>query len=42
MTGILNSVIAIGGTAAHDAAKTETNVRVDYIVGPDPLASVVA
>jgi L-amino acid N-acyltransferase YncA len=42
MTAILNAVIAIGGTTAHQSPKTEAQVRRGYIDGPDVLSSVVA
>jgi L-amino acid N-acyltransferase YncA len=42
MTDILNTVIAIGGTTAHEDPKPVETVRRDYIDGPDVLASVVA
>lgn len=41
MTAILNRIIAIGGTTAHEVPKTEGQVRADYIDGPDVLSSVV-
>ncbi len=42
MTAILNRIIAIGGTTAHEMPKTEGQVRKDYLDGPDVLSSVVA
>jgi len=42
MTAILNRIIAIGGTTAHETPKTEDQVRAAYIDGPEVLASVVA
>ncbi len=42
MAAILNQIIAIGGTTAHQAAKTVDAVRADYVTGPKVLASVVA
>jgi L-amino acid N-acyltransferase YncA len=42
MTAILNRIIAIGGTTAHESPKSEREVRADYIDGPDVLSSVVA
>ena len=42
MTAILNAIIAIGGTTAHEAPKTEATVAEDYITSPDVLACSVA
>lgn len=42
MTAILNAIIAIGGTTAHEAPKTESAVTEDYISGPDVLAASIA
>lgn len=42
MTAILNRIIAIGGTTAHETPKAAEQVRADYIEGPDVLSSVVA
>ncbi len=42
MTALLNAVIAIGGTTAHEEPKTEAEVLGDYVIGPDVLSSVVA
>jgi L-amino acid N-acyltransferase YncA len=42
MTAILNGIIAIGGTTAHEAPKDADGVRRDYVDGPDVLSSVVA
>jgi L-amino acid N-acyltransferase YncA len=42
MTSILNAIIAIGGTTAHESPKTEAAVEEDYITGPDVLAASVA
>ena len=42
MAEILNRIIAIGGTTAHETAKTAEQVRIDYVDGPDVLSSVVA
>lgn len=42
MTAILNAVIALGGTTAHEHPKSPDQVRQDYIDGPDVLSSVVA
>jgi L-amino acid N-acyltransferase YncA len=41
MTEVLNAVIAMGGTTAHEVPKTEAQVRHDYVTGPDVLSSVV-
>jgi len=41
MTAILNAIIEIGGTTAHQSPKTIEAVRVDYIDGPDVIAGVV-
>lgn len=41
MTAILNQIIAVGGTTAHESPKTVTQVREDYIDGADVLCSVV-
>lgn len=42
MTAVLNAVIALGGTTAHELPKSEAEVRHDYVDGPDVLSSVVA
>jgi L-amino acid N-acyltransferase YncA len=42
MTAILNRIIAIGGTTAHETPKTEGQVLTDFIDGPDVLSSVLA
>ena len=42
MTRVLNDIIAIGGTTAHEVPKLIAEVRHGYIDGPDVLASVVA
>ncbi|MGL5008841.1 MAG: GNAT family N-acetyltransferase [Paracoccaceae bacterium] len=42
MADILNAVIAIGGTTAHQTAKSVETVLANYITGPDVLSSVVA
>jgi L-amino acid N-acyltransferase YncA len=42
MTNLLNAIIAIGGTTAHQHPKTEAQVRADYIDGPDCITAVVA
>ena len=41
MTAILNRIIAMGGTTAHETPKTGQQVRNDYVDGPEVLASVV-
>jgi L-amino acid N-acyltransferase YncA len=41
MTEVLNAVIALGGTTAHESPKSADEVRSDYIDGPDVLSSVV-
>lgn len=42
MTRVLNAVIALGGTTAHEQPKTEDEVLADYVEGPEVLSSVVA
>ncbi|WP_435257366.1 GNAT family N-acetyltransferase [Thioclava sp. FR2] len=42
MAALLNRIIAIGGTTAHEVAKSAATVRRDYIDGPDCITSVVA
>ena len=42
MARILNRIIAIGGTTAHQTPKSEAQVRADYITGANVLSSVVA
>lgn len=42
MAAVLNAIIAIGGTTAHEHPKTAEQVCADYVDGPDVLASVVA
>lgn len=42
MTALLNAVIAVGGTTAHQVPMTEDRVRHAYVDGPDVLSSVVA
>jgi L-amino acid N-acyltransferase YncA len=41
MTQVLNAVIAVGGTTAHEVPMTEDQVRSWYVDGPDVLSSVV-
>jgi L-amino acid N-acyltransferase YncA len=42
MADILNRIIAIGGTTAHETPKSVETVREGYISGPEVLSSVVA
>jgi L-amino acid N-acyltransferase YncA len=42
MAGLLNEIIAIGGTTAHETPKDADHVRHDYIDGSEVHASVVA
>ncbi len=42
MAEVLNAIIAIGGTTAHEHPKTADDVCADYVNGPEVLASVVA
>ncbi|THD85759.1 GNAT family N-acetyltransferase [Aliigemmobacter aestuarii] len=42
MTGLLNRIIAIGGTTAHQVPKSPETVRKDYIDGPECITAVVA
>lgn len=42
MAAILNRIIEIGGTTAHQVPKSPAQVRQDYIDGPDVQTSVVA
>lgn len=42
MADILNRIITIGGTTAHEFHKSDDTVRRDYIDGPDCITSVVA
>jgi L-amino acid N-acyltransferase YncA len=42
MAAVLNAVIALGGTTAHETPKPADQVRQHYIDGPDVLSSVVA
>lgn len=42
MADLLNRIIAIGGTTAHQAPKSAETVRHDYIDGPETLTCVVA
>jgi L-amino acid N-acyltransferase YncA len=42
MASVLNAIIAIGGTTAHEQPKPAATVLQDYITGPDVLACAVA
>jgi L-amino acid N-acyltransferase YncA len=42
MADILNRIIAIGGTTAHEKPTSDAEVREHYIEGPEVLSSVVA
>jgi L-amino acid N-acyltransferase YncA len=42
MTAILNAIIAIGGTTAHEEPKSEATMLHDYISSPDVLAASIA
>jgi L-amino acid N-acyltransferase YncA len=42
MAQVLNRIIALGGTTAHETAKSVQQVLDDYITGPDVLSCVVA
>ena len=42
MAAILNQIIAIGGTTAHQSPKPVEAVLQDYVTGPDVLSCVVA
>jgi L-amino acid N-acyltransferase YncA len=42
MADILNQIIALGGTTAHEDPKSVETILADYVTGPDVLASVVA
>jgi L-amino acid N-acyltransferase YncA len=41
MAAILNAVIALGGTTAHETPKTLAGVTEDYVTGADVLSSVL-
>jgi L-amino acid N-acyltransferase YncA len=41
MAAIVNDIIAIGGTTAHESPILPGNMRHDYIDGPDVIAAVV-
>ena len=42
MAQVLNRIIALGGTTAHQTPKSVDTVLDDYITGPDVLCAVVA
>lgn len=42
MAALLNRIITIGGTTAHQHPKSAEQVRKDYIDGPDTITCVVA
>lgn len=42
MAWVLNDIIALGGTTAHEVARSADEVCADYVDGPAVLASVVA
>ena len=42
MADLLNQIIAIGGTTAHQHPKTVDEIEQHYIVGPDCITCVVA
>lgn len=42
MAALLNRIIRIGGTTAHQQEKTAEKVRIDYVDGPDCLCCHVA
>ena len=42
MADLLNRIIAIGGTTAHQTAKSADTILTDYITGPDTITCVVA
>ncbi len=42
MAAILNAIIAIGGTTAHEHSKSVEAVRRDYVTKPEVRSSVVA
>jgi len=42
MAALMNAIIAIGGTTAHQHPRIEAAVRRDYIDGPEALCCVVA
>lgn len=42
MTAILNRIIAISGTTAHQHPKVEAKIRADYIDGSEALTCLIA
>lgn len=42
MAEVLNAIIALGGTTAHEAPKSARHVLDDYVDGPNVLSSVIA
>jgi L-amino acid N-acyltransferase YncA len=42
MADLLNQIIAIGGTTAHQHPKTAGEIQENYITGPDCITCVVA
>ena len=42
MANLLNRIIAIGGTTAHQSPKSVDTILNDYITGPDTISCVVA
>lgn len=42
MADLLNAIIAIGGTTAHQSPKSVEQVRSDYIAGPGTISCFVA
>lgn len=42
MADLLNEIIAIGGTTAHETPKSAADIRHDHIDGPDVRSAVVA
>lgn len=42
MAAVLNAIIRIGGTTAHEREKSPDQVCADYVTGPDVLSSFVA
>lgn len=42
MADLLNAIIAIGGTTAHEEPMSAEAIRADYIEGPDVRTAVVA
>jgi L-amino acid N-acyltransferase YncA len=42
MAAILNRIIEIGGTTAHETPMSADDIALHYVTGPDVLSSVVA